>query len=370
MYGRPDALPRLVSLDAAGYARFGRGEMDELERLREQVGALQREVVRLRNPSQRLWSRRDVVWNQIEETLGLGTWTWDVAAQAVDWSPGLYRILGFDPEVTPVSEAAKVFDEHIHPEDLEAYLEGQERALGGDTSTPSRFRFRRPDGEVIHCLLLYTAVKDAAGEALSFAGAILDVTERVAAEREMVRKGRLEVIGRLAGSVAHDFNNLLMVVLGNAELLQLEQGESEGLGQIQAAAKAGSSLTRQLLSFSATRQGSAPVTGSLRRLVDDAIPMIKRLLREDISVFVEHESGDDLVRVDPGQLQASVVNLAVNARDAMPRGGKLSFRTRTERLPLPEQGVAECVVLSVIDSGVGMSSETLELIFEPFFTTK
>ncbi|MGE0708121.1 MAG: ATP-binding protein [Planctomycetota bacterium] len=353
--------------------------MDEVARLRAQIEALELEVARLRSaageraratPAQQLWSKRDLVWNQLERTLRLGTWTWDVNTQQVSWSPNLFEVLGYDPARTPVAEAAKVFDEAIHPEDLEAYLEAQERALGGDTSRPARFRFIRPDGRTIHVLLLYTAVQDEAGAPLSFAGAVLDVTEQVQAEHERLRAGRLEVVGRLAGSVAHDFNNLLAVIMGNVEVLLRERPESEGLKDIRLAVEAASSLTYQLLSFTRQRFEAASVF-ALDALVSDAGPLLERLLREDTPVRLELGAEGVLVSVDPGLFQGAVLNLAANARDAMPTGGQLVLRTRPGHFPAGEgEPPREAAVLQVEDAGVGMDEATLARAFEPFFTTK
>lgn len=341
--------------------------MDELERLRERVEALERENARLRNPAQALWSERDLVWNQIERTMGFGTWTWDVATQKVDWSPNLFAILGYDPEQTPVAEAAKLFDEAIHPEDLQVYLAAQERALGGDTSQPARFRYVRPlDGRTIHVMLLYTPVQE--GEpAPKFAGSILDVTEEVRAEGERLRAGRLQAVGRLAGSVAHDFNNLLAVIMGNTEFLLMSEPQNEALLDVLSAVRAGASLTGQLLSFTKHREG-ATQTLALDRLVEDTAPLLKRLLREDIQVELAL-AAEGSIKVDPGQFQNALVNLAVNARHAMPMGGRLLLRTSLGQLPDSAE-TAPALILAVEDSGIGMDPETLARLFEPFFTTK
>jgi len=340
--------------------------MDEVDRLNKRIAALETENRRLRSETQRLWSTRDRLWDLIEPTLGLGTWIWDVASRDIEWSRNLFRLLGYDPDVTPLNEAAEAFDQQIHPEDLEIYLAGQERALGGDCDEPVHFRFVRADGSgLLHVALFYNPVRDASGEIVAFSGAILDVTARNELETELVRAGRLEVIGRLAGGVAHDFNNLLTIILGSAEVILMDSPGNPDAEQIAAAVEVGASLTGQLLSF--TRQASGtPVPLCVDDVVARTEPLIRRLLREDVEVEVDLESQGALVLCEPGQLQSAIVNLAVNARDAMPEGGRLVFHTRLGRLPSGEPAL----LLRVADTGVGMSEKTLERVFEPFFTTK
>ncbi|MGH3071978.1 MAG: PAS domain S-box protein [Gaiellaceae bacterium] len=204
-----------------------------------------------------------------------------------------------------------------------------------------------------------------------------DITDRKSLEEQLRQAQRLEAIGRLAGGVAHDFNNLLTVISGYAEsLLEGRDRESEPeLDQIAVAAERAALLTRQLLAFS-RRQVVQPRVVQVNEVVEGLTPMLERLIGEDVELVTSlaHELG--FVRADPGQLEQVILNLAVNARDAMPGGGRLTIQT--SNVDLDEEYVAHHgestvgphVMLSVGDSGQGMDTETLSHMFEPFFTTK
>src|SRR5690606_37586027 len=190
---------------------------------------------------------------------------------------------------------------------------------------------------------------------------------------------KMDAIGQLAGGVAHDFNNLMLAILANTELALGEDGASaeveEHLKEIQAAGERAAALTKQLLAFS-RRQPLRPQIVDLNQLIHGLMKMLTRLLPENISF--EHLAGHELasVSVDPSQLEQVVVNLCVNARDAMPNGGRLTLETENvlvsrryaEAHPWATPG--RYVLLSVTDTGIGMTREARERAFEPFFTTK
>jgi CheY-like chemotaxis protein len=189
---------------------------------------------------------------------------------------------------------------------------------------------------------------------------------------------KMEAIGRLAGGVAHDFNNLLTAIGGNIELARMERLEpvlDDYLGEIQRAVKSAVSLTRQLLSFS-RRQVIEDRVINLGNLVNETKNMLARLLGEDVDLRVSMADGLGLVRLDPGQLEQVLVNLAINARDAMPNGGRLSIEGSNVDLDKnyaathPQAAAGRYVQLSVSDTGQGMSAQVKRRIFEPFFTTK
>jgi two-component system cell cycle sensor histidine kinase/response regulator CckA len=204
----------------------------------------------------------------------------------------------------------------------------------------------------------------------------LDVSERVELEEQLRQAQRLESIGRLAGGVAHDFNNLLTVISGYAEvLLEREEGKSTELTQIAAAAERATILTRQLLAFS-RRQILLPRVIELNDVVEGLTAMLTRLIGEDIELEATLAPDLDSVLADPSQLEQVLVNLVVNARDAMPEGGKLTIQTANVELDEDyvshhgEVTVGPHVMLSVTDIGTGMDPETAAHVFEPFFTTK
>ncbi len=206
-----------------------------------------------------------------------------------------------------------------------------------------------------------------------------DVTDRKILESQLRMAGKMEAIGRLSGGIAHDFNNLLGVIIGYSQLLKRKlisvQASPEFAEEIEKAGQRAASLTRQLLAFS-RQQILTPTILNLNTLVSDMEKMLPRLIGEDIAVNVVLESNLGSVRADRGQLEQVIMNLAVNARDAMPAGGKLKIETsNTEFDELyvrhhPGAKRGHYIMLAVRDSGVGMNAETIAHIFEPFFTTK
>jgi nitrogen-specific signal transduction histidine kinase/CheY-like chemotaxis protein len=214
---------------------------------------------------------------------------------------------------------------------------------------------------------------------VAYDGLLQDVTERRVLEEQLAQAQKLQSIGRLAGGVAHDFNNLLTAILGNAELTMMDLPEGhparDGVREIVKAAERAASLTRQLLSF-ARKQMIEPVPLDLSMVVAGSIEMLRRLLGEDVEIMAELDEGLAIVQADPGQVQQLLVNLTVNARDAMPDGGRLVIETANlevgDDFGAAHPGVApgRYVTLTVTDTGTGMSDDVLRHLFEPFFTTK
>jgi PAS domain S-box-containing protein len=208
---------------------------------------------------------------------------------------------------------------------------------------------------------------------------IEDVTERRALEQQLRQSQKMEAVGRLAGGIAHDFNNLLMVISGYSEFLLDRLGPDPALRgpaqEIASASQRASSLTRQLLAFS-RKQMLAPKILDLNGVVTENLKMLTRVIGEDIDLVMVPASSLGAVRADAGQIDQVIMNLAVNARDAMPSGGKLTIET--SNVSLDEEyarfhaplRAGEYVMLSISDTGLGMDSETQSHIFEPFFTTK
>ncbi|HEV3437391.1 MAG TPA: ATP-binding protein, partial [Gemmata sp.] len=215
---------------------------------------------------------------------------------------------------------------------------------------------------------------DATGEVVGVLGVYQDVTERKRLEEQLRQAQKMEAIGRLAGGIAHDFNNLLTIIFGNAHLLrQLPSGTPDIpqlIDDIHDAADRAAALTRQLLTFS-RRQPSRPEVIDLSEVVASLAGLLRRLLGERISVRTQVAPDPVRVRADRGQLEQVVMNLAVNARDAMPGGGTLSISTSSVTAPCGLGNASTRFVrLTISDTGVGMSDEVKARIFEPFFTTK
>jgi PAS domain S-box-containing protein len=224
-----------------------------------------------------------------------------------------------------------------------------------------------------------TVLRDHRGRARGTLSIGEDVTEHARLEEQFRQAQKMEAVGRLAGGVAHDFNNVLTAIFGYVELLKdgvaADSAGREDLDEIRKAADRAAGLTRQLLAFS-RQQVLQPVVLNPNLLIDELQKMLRRVIGEDIRLQLDLAADAGNVRVDPGQLQQVLVNLVVNARDAMPKGGTLRIATANVELP-PEYGTPPQAVragpyvqLSVTDSGVGMSRDVMTRIFEPFFTTK
>jgi two-component system, cell cycle sensor histidine kinase and response regulator CckA len=222
-------------------------------------------------------------------------------------------------------------------------------------------------------------LRDAEGDVNGAICMALDVTDRKRLEEQFRQAQKMEAVGRLAGGIAHDFNNLLMVILGYADLMtdRLPAGESlrRSAEQIQTAARRATSLTQQLLAFS-RKQMLAPKVLNIYSVVSDMEKILRRLIGEDIELRTSTERDLWLVKADRSQIEQVIMNLAVNARDAMPRGGRLTIETacveldRSSAQPPHELNPGKYVMLAVTDNGCGMDAAIQAHIFEPFYTTK
>jgi signal transduction histidine kinase len=257
------------------------------------------------------------------------------------------------------------------------------RSLWGTISTGAVWRGRiinrKKDGSLFQEDTTISSVRDSAGAITSYIAVKRDVTASIALEAQLLQAQKMEAVGRLAGGVAHDFNNILSVILSYAELIGADLNPGEPLcadiGQIKTAALRAADLTRQLLAFS-RQQVLQPKVLNVNESLAATEKMLGRLLGADIEVSVLPGLGLWNVLADPGQVEQILMNLAVNARDAMGRGGKLTVETANVSLG---EGYASThgdvqpgsyVELAVSDTGSGMDKETQARIFEPFFTTK
>lgn len=210
-------------------------------------------------------------------------------------------------------------------------------------------------------------------------GSQRDITERKLLEQQLLQSQRMEAVGRLAGGVAHDFNNLLTAIIGYSDLLLMDSNKSQferaNAEEIKKAGQRAAGLTRQLLAFS-RKQVLQPKVIELNAVVEDMDKMLRRLIGEDIELVTVLEEVRGRVKADPGQIEQVIMNLVVNARDAMPRGGKLTIETANVELDVHyirqhmEVDPGPYVLLAVSDTGFGIDKETMPHIFEPFFTTK
>jgi PAS domain S-box-containing protein len=237
---------------------------------------------------------------------------------------------------------------------------------------------RRKDGSLYTEEMTITPVKNQQGDIAHFIAVKQDITRRKLLEEQLRQSQKMDAVGRLAGGVAHDFNNMLAVILMNASLLRLPdasgQGSEEQVRQIVMAAERAANLTRQLLLFS-RRQVMQQRTVELGEVVTGMVKMLQRIIGEDIILQTRFAPGGLLVHGDPGMLEQVLLNLAVNARDAMPGGGEIAIELERVDLDLtsalhPKSQPGAYIRLSVRDTGCGIAPEHLSQVFEPFFTTK
>lgn len=265
-----------------------------------------------------------------------------------------------------------------HPAERQALMAGWQAALAG-TESVAEWQCQHKDGHYLWVETVMTPVKGPSGTVIQVVGVTRDATTRRATEERLRQSQKLEAIGHLAGGVAHDFNNLLTVVNGCGELLLAEtpaDSDSRGmLDEIVRAGRRGADLTRQLLAFSRQQLLKVEVIDPSRVLPETA-KLLARLLGEDISLELDLDPAAGSIKADVGQLEQILINLAVNARDAMPTGGQLHIRTAAaavtdaDRPSGSNATPGEYVRFTVTDTGTGIPADVQARLFEPFFTTK
>jgi len=270
----------------------------------------------------------------------------------------------------------RLWREHIHPDDLPKVMECIERCVAEGTPVVFDHRILHRDGRV---RWVRAALKTESRGSPEIRGIVTDITELHLVGEQFLQAQKMEVVGRLAGGIAHDFNNLLTVINGYSELVLagLPPGDPTraDLEEVHNAGKRAANLTRQLLTFS-RKQVTRTMTVDLNELITGVRKMLDRLVGEDVKITFTPGEGPLSIIADPGQIEQVLLNLVVNARDAMPHGGKITLETseavlseaaaRTHHDARP----GPYVLLSVTDAGTGMSDEVKAHLFEPFFTTK
>lgn len=309
---------------------------------------------------------------------GYGDWSVDFFDRKIENMTG-YRKEDFDSRFLKWSNL-------ILPEDLRQAQQVVTEALKGDRSYEREYRIKAKDGKIIWIQERSQIIGDSQGDFAYISGVFFDITHAKETEEalrqsqeQLLQAQKMEAVGRLAGGVAHDFNNLLTGIIGYAELLLLRSDphdpQRREVEEIRKAGERAASLTRQLLAFS-RKQILQPKKLNLNTVVRDMEKLLQRLIGEDIYLVANLEAGLGSVEADPAQIEQVVINLAVNARDAMPNGGKLTIETANVELD-GAYGYRDVnfqpgayVMLAVSDNGEGMDEETMAHIFEPFFTTK
>jgi PAS domain S-box-containing protein len=334
------------------------------------VTEMRRTEAALRESNQRLSQLAAIIESSDDAIIGRG-----IDGAITSWNPGAERIYGYTAAEMIGQSVGALVPPELADEipSLTAKLRRGERIAGHESTRICK------DGRRIQVSLTLSAIKDEHGNISGVSAIARDITDRKLLEQQLVQSQKMEAVALLAGGVAHDFNNLLTIIFGYGRLLLMEaparSDVNEYAEEILYSAERASALTGQLLAFS-RRQVVQPRVLDLNEAVQSMHRMLERILGEHIEL--QTISGEALGRVkaDPGQIEQVIANLAVNARDAMPRGGKLTIETANVELNEqyvrlhPQVRPGPYVMLAVSDTGTGMTPEVKKHIFEPFFTTK
>ena len=307
---------------------------------------------------------------------GMGSWEWDLATDELVCSEEYFRIFGLRP--TAIVPTRRNIVERIHEEDRTLVEGALQSAMQSGDPYSVEYRVVRPDESIRHIHSRGEIRRDPTGAPVSMIGTIVDITERRNLEQQLRQSQKMDAIGQLAGGIAHDFNNLLTVIQGNTDLafegLDPESPARSDLAEVSKAASSAAALTQQLLAFS-RRQILQPRPIHLRTVARGVERMLGRLLGENIQLVMDLDEEGGAILADAGQIEQVLINLTVNARDAMPAGGRITIGCQSVEVKQSNgneislrPGVYE--VLKVSDTGIGMDAATRERIFEPFFTTK
>ncbi len=322
-------------------------------------------------------ARKDAALLNAQRIGRIGSWELELHTGELHWSPEIYRVFG--REMDRFRPSREAFQESVHASDRERVANALESAIRNAQPYRVEHRIVRPDGATRWVYQEGELVSGPSGEIQAVRGILQDMTDRRNLEEQLRQSQKMDAIGHLAGGVAHDFNNLLTVIRGQTELVLADGGLTKGadelLRQVIEAAERGSHLTRQLLSFS-RKEFLQPESLDLSEVVNDLLKMLRRIIGEPYEVRADLAPNLPPIRADRGMLEQVLMNLAVNARDAMPRGGQVAIRTdlisvqhdRPSRFARGTPG--EFVRLTVADTGCGIPTELIPRIFEPFFTTK
>ena len=321
---------------------------------------------------------------QAQQIAHVGSWEWDIVEDRVAWSDETARLYGHGLEERGSSMFK--FLQCVHPDDAAKVRAIMDEAMRELKPFECEHRAVMPDGAVRTLHGRAEVIGDDKGKAIRMVGTAQDITERRKAEEalhsselQLRQSQKMEAVGRLAGGVAHDFNNLLTVVTGYSDFLLRRLDENSPMRkdaeEIQRAADRAAALTRQLLAFS-RKQVLQPRVLELNDVVKGMEKMLQRLIGEDIELRGVFEPSLGQIKADHGQIEQVILNLVVNARDAMPGGGKLTIETANvfidQRTVFRNRGleIGEYVMLAISDTGVGMTAEVKSHLFEPFFSTK
>lgn len=313
----------------------------------------------------------------VAETATDLVYEWIPESNQLTWFGDIDKALGFAAGEFPHTVTA--WTKQIHGEDQKRLFEFQDLSAFSAETVVDRYRIATADGTWRHWVDKAAPAETSNGKVVRWIGACVDITEQKNLEAQLYQAQKMEAVGQLTGGLAHDFNNLIQVILGYSDLVlwdkALSSVQRKNFEQIHKAAQKASGMTRQLLAFS-RRQVIRPMYVGLNDLVADMLKMVQRLISEKVTVDWKPYKNLGAIYADPGQIDQVLLNLCVNARDAMDNQGQLSISTMNIDLKEdfcsmnPWASPGAYVMLSVKDSGCGMDSQTLDNIFQPFFTTK
>lgn len=318
-------------------------------------------------------------WQFALEGAGYGVWDWNSQTNEVFFSLRWKAMLGYEPE--EVGTSISEWKTRVHPDDLPRVSQELKKHLESQTPVfSSEYRFRCKDGSYKWLLNRGKVMsRTPEGKPLRVLGTHSDITERKHLEAQLRQAQKLEAVGQLAGGVAHDFNNILAAILIQLGLMQensnLDEETRNALNDLDSEARRAVNLTRQLLMFS-RRSVMKPQPLDLNKVIENLLRMLSRLIGEQVSLKFEDQGNSPMVEADAGMLEQVLMNLVVNARDAMPKGGQISIKTSVVTLTAQQAEIhrdrqsERFVCMEVSDTGCGMDEDTLKRIFEPFFTTK
>src|SRR4051812_39461313 len=329
------------------------------------VSAAEAEVVSRREAEAEL-DRTSQLLTAIVDASPVPTQAFTTDGKVVLWNPASERVFGWSSAEVVGSRLPAAM---TPPEEQEVGVDRIRRTIAGSVANGERARRVSRDGREVMVDIYAAPMIDREGRTIGVAGQLVDVTDQIALEAQLRQAAKMDAIGQLSGGIAHDFNNMLTAIRGNAQLVRAglapAQAElREEVDEILSASERAGDLTRQLLAF-ARKASVEPQVLDPATVIRGFAPMLGRLIGVHVRLEVDLAPDTGSVRADRGQLEQVVLNLALNARDAMPDGGALRIATRNEG-----SGPSAAVVLAVSDTGHGMDDATRARIFEPFFTTK
>ncbi|MEY2936266.1 MAG: hypothetical protein RL033_7015, partial [Pseudomonadota bacterium] len=350
------ALPgggvRYVTMDGAML-------FDQAGNLRRMVGTV-RDLTEERALRQKIQASLELL-EDAQSIAQMGSWTFDPATLRTEWSAGMYRLMGVSPETPATPE---LFQSRVAPDDRERMRDITQRSLHGDWTEELECSFTRPNGETWLGRLRNVPEYGGSGQIVAFRGTLHDITDQSRLAQRLAQVGKTEAVARLAGGIAHDFNNLLTVIGANLELWADTAGTQTEIVDARRAVQSARSLTARLLALG-RRAPMAKRVVDPNELVTRTVDLLRRVIGDRVRLVLALGGGLPPISVDPALMEQALINLVINARDAMPHGGTVTLITR-----IWTEAYKPWVEIEVGDDGPGMDAELKSRIFEPFFTTK